>query len=61
MHKFLGNTYTNYSLRVDIIAFSNNSPHLSIHKQQTNNGAVCSHHRQGTKRLRYEKPWVRDA
>ena len=27
MHKFIGNTYTNYSLRADIIAFSNNSPH----------------------------------
>jgi len=38
----------------------------SIHKQQTSNGTVCSHHGRDTKRLEYEtpeceKPWVRNA
>ena len=33
------------------------------HKQQTNDAAVCrpSHHRQGTKRLGYETPQLRNA
>jgi len=38
----------------------------NIHKQQTSNGTVCSHHGRDTKRLEYEtpeyeKPLVRNA
>jgi len=42
---------------VDIIAFSNNSPHPCIHKATNQQrGRLYSHHRQGTK-CRVTKRW----